>query len=254
MSWPGAVWILTARKTLQQWAKLLARSACGRSSMTECHSSSQHCDVQSASTSRPWPALKSMRNPEKVRIKQARRMIAATLQKYCARLLFFSLFLHGCLYSRIYSVMWDCWCEPYLVRKLSLSSPCLPLSITRLHRWREDRHLSECLWRHQYHHGCIETVPQGFACSCHLIRRLPQVHRGCKYVTTRQISQKHTCFTQFDFCWQTVVVKLYAVSFIWSRNESHQKTLPAFIHLLLCRKCFTGYNVPDVSWRVLDSM
>lgn len=253
MSWPSAVWILTARKTLQQWAKLLARSACGRSSMTECHSSSQHCDVQSASTSRPWPALKSMRNPGKVRIKQARRMIAATLQKYWARLLFFSfspwLSLFPNLLCDVRLLMWAIFSEKTLT-----SSPCLPLSITRLHRWREDRHLSECLWRHQYHHGCIETVPQGFACSCHLIRRLPQVHRGCKYVTTRQISQKHTCFTQFDFCWQTVVVKLYAVSFIWSRNESHQKTLPAFIHLLLCRKCFTGYNVPDVSWRVLDSM
>lgn len=80
LSWPSAVWILTVRKTLQQWAKLLARSACGRSSMTECHSSSQHCDVQSASTSRPWPLWKAMHNWGNVRIKQARRMIAATLQ------------------------------------------------------------------------------------------------------------------------------------------------------------------------------
>lgn len=90
-SWPSAVWISTVRKTLQQWAKVLARSACGRSSMTECHSSSQHCDVQSASTSRPWPAPKRIHNRGKVRIKQARRMIAATLPKIQSesRILFF---------------------------------------------------------------------------------------------------------------------------------------------------------------------
>lgn len=126
MSWPGAVWILTARKTLQQWAKLLARSACGRSSMTECHSSSQHCDVQSASTSRPWPALKSMRNPEKVRIKQARRMIAATLQKYWARLLFFSfspwLSLFPNLLCDVRLLMWAIFSEKTLTF-FSLSPP-----------------------------------------------------------------------------------------------------------------------------------
>ena len=80
LSLPSAVWILTVRKTLQHWAKVSSRSACGKSSMTECHSSSQRCDVQSASTSRPWPALESMHNWGKVRIKQARRMIAATSQ------------------------------------------------------------------------------------------------------------------------------------------------------------------------------
>lgn len=47
------------KKSLQRWAKVSSRSACGRSSMTECHSNSQHCDVQSACTSRPWPLWKA---------------------------------------------------------------------------------------------------------------------------------------------------------------------------------------------------
>lgn len=68
------------RKTLELWAKTSSRAACGRSPMTECHSSSQHCDVQSASTSRPRPALDTMHNWRKVRIKQARQVIAATSQ------------------------------------------------------------------------------------------------------------------------------------------------------------------------------
>lgn len=115
LSWPSAVWILTIRKTLQQWAKLLARSACGRSSMTECHSSSQHCDVQSASTSRPWPALESMHNRGKVRIKQARWMIAATLQRYRAKVDFFSPPTGTqSPHSSIHTVTWKCWCEPFL--------------------------------------------------------------------------------------------------------------------------------------------
>lgn len=180
LSWPSAVWILTVRKTPQQWAKLIARSACGRSSMTECHCSSQHCDVQSASTSRPWPALESRHNRGKFRIKQARRMIAATLQKNTEQeqIFFFphwytiSLFLHSKCDVKV--LMWA------IFTVWQFSSSCLPYSIIHPHRWWEDRHLSERLWRHQYHHGCSETVPQGFACSHHLIRCLPQVHRGCK--------------------------------------------------------------------------
>lgn len=57
-------WILTVGKSLQQWTELWARSAWRRSSMTECHSSSQRCDVQSASTSRPWSPLESIHNRE----------------------------------------------------------------------------------------------------------------------------------------------------------------------------------------------
>lgn len=104
LSWPNAVWILTVRKTQQQWDKLFARSACGISSMTECHSSSQHCGVQSASTSRPRPALESMHNRGEVKIKQARRMIAAPLQKYRMRDIFF--LSPQSLYSPILNVMW----------------------------------------------------------------------------------------------------------------------------------------------------
>lgn len=174
LSWPSAVWILTVRKTLQQWAKLLARSACGRSSMTECHSSSQHCDVQSASTSRPWPVLESMHNWGKVRIKQARRMIRATMLNTEWEKIFSPAMVTQSLHSSIHTVMWKCWCEPFF--SFSLSS----FYLAHPHSWWKDRHFSECLWRHQYHHGCTETVPQGFACSCHLIRCLPQVHWGCK--------------------------------------------------------------------------
>lgn len=57
--------------------------------MTECHSSSQRCDVQSASTSRPRSPLESMHKRAKVRIKQARGMIDDTLEK--ESIYFFSL-------------------------------------------------------------------------------------------------------------------------------------------------------------------
>lgn len=67
-----------------------------------------------------------------------------------------------------------CWCQP------SLPSSRLSFSIVQPHRWREDRHLREGLWRHQHHYERTQTVPEGFACSRHLIRRVPKVHWGCK--------------------------------------------------------------------------
>lgn len=59
--------------------------------MTECHSSSQRCDVQSAGTSRPRSPLESIHKWAKVRNKQARGMIADTLEKESIYMFFFVL-------------------------------------------------------------------------------------------------------------------------------------------------------------------
>lgn len=62
LSCSSAVWILTARQKKrgpQRWAKVPDRLPCGRSSVTECHSDSQHCDVRTACTSRPRPLWKA---------------------------------------------------------------------------------------------------------------------------------------------------------------------------------------------------
>lgn len=93
--------------------------------MKECHSSSQRCDVQSASTSRPRPAL-SVRNWGKVRIKQARRMIAATLQNtkreedvlFCPFLSSQRNKISSLLNS--HDDVEKCWCRPFLPCENSL--------------------------------------------------------------------------------------------------------------------------------------
>lgn len=251
MSWPSAVWILTARKSLQHWAKLLTRSACGRSSMTVCHSSSQHCDVESASTSRPWPALRSMHKRGEVRIKQGRRMIAATLQKYWATLCFFpplllSLLLHSLCDVEV--LMWAIFSEKALTF-FSLS-PSFP---SHIFTDGEKTDISVTAYED------INIITGALKL---YLRDLPvpviSFDAYPRFIEAASTSQPHKLVgntpvsLSLIFRWQAVAAELGAVSFIWSRNESHQKTLPAFTHLLLCRKCFTGCNAPDGSCSVLE--
>lgn len=146
LSWPSAVWILTIRKTLQLWAKLLARSACGRSSMTECHSSSQHCDVQSASTSRPWPPWKAGITEGKSEWNRPGGWWRPLCNIQSERWYIFSSLVVSLGDGKV-----------RMSAHVTVSKTLLILFLSPLlhhHRWREDRHLRESLWRYQHHYGC----------------------------------------------------------------------------------------------------
>lgn len=68
-------------------------------------------------------SLESMHNGGKVRKKQARRMIAATLQNTEREkiLFFFPPTVTQSFYSSIHTVMWKCWCQPSLLLLLLVS-------------------------------------------------------------------------------------------------------------------------------------
>lgn len=73
--------------------------------------------------------LSGKHNWRKVRIKQARRMIAATLQntERRERSFFFPPTVTQSLYPSVHTVMWTCWCRPFLQCENSPSLLLVPL-------------------------------------------------------------------------------------------------------------------------------
>lgn len=177
-SWSSAVWILTIRKTLQQWAEVLKLDPHVGDhpwqSVIPTHST-----VMLSLPAQVGHGLSGKHAQRRESQKETGQADDSSyFAKHRAREDFFFFSTH----SNTIFLFFNSHCDVKVLMSAfsSSSSPRLPYSITHPHRWREDRHLREGLWRHQYHYGCTETVPEGFACSRHLIRCLPKVHRGCK--------------------------------------------------------------------------